>query len=67
MVKFEGMAGLKLAFIIKQLKDELVANGVRVSEDIIKRAFVEVVFECTDYCVLFDKIVEYITEYYEQE
>ena len=61
MVKFEGMAGLKLNWILTTLRKELNTSD----ESVIKRAFVEVVFAFITLPDLLDGVADYITDNYD--
>ena len=61
MVKIEGMAGIKLTWLIKQLSKDLEI----ADESIIKRAFVETIFANVDYNTLLDTVADYITDNYD--
>lgn len=60
MIKFEGISGLKLDWLISELKKE-----TKATDAIVKRAFVEVVFDDTNYSALLDRVADYISEHYD--
>ena len=60
MVKFEGMAGLKMDWLVSELKKD-----TKCEDKVVKRALIEVIFEKLDYSELLDEVAEYITENYE--
>ena len=60
MVKFDGMSVLKMEWLVSTLKKD-----TKCEDKVVKRAFVEVMFEKLNYPELLDEVAEYITENYE--